>query len=343
MKPLRVVGKALPRLDGVDSVTGRATYTVDVALPGLFHARLFRSSLPHAKILRLDVRRARALTGVAAVLIAGGAPAKRFGFGVQDEELFARDKARYVGDVIAAVAAVDEQTADQAIDLIECDYEAVPAVLTVDEALGENAPLVHEELRSYRLNTVLGRDWHPVNGTNIAHQTSFSKGDIDQGFAEADEIFDHTFRSQQVQHCSLEPHAVVAQWNGDRLTLWTSTQKVFLVRSGLADLFDLSEDKIRVIASKVGAGFGGKNAMRLEPYAAALAYEDRKASTARQQPRRRILCGRGFRAGHRARKNRRQKRWHDHRAGDGIYLGHRRVRGRIGRQQSCSQRRRRTV
>jgi CO/xanthine dehydrogenase Mo-binding subunit len=276
VKQLKVVGKALPRLDGIDSVTGRATYTVDVALPGLLHARLFRSPLPHAKIRRLDVSRARALPGVASVLTADDAPVKRFGFGVQDEELFARDKARYVGDAIAAVAAVDEATADQAVDLIECDYESLPAALTVDEALGENAPLVHEQLSSYRLNSVFARDWHPVFGTNIAHQTSFSKGDIDRGFAEADEIFDDTFRSQQVQHCSLEPHAVVAEWNGERLTLWTSTQKVFLVRSGLADLFELPEDKIRVIGSKVGAGFGGKNAMRLEPYAAALALKTGK-------------------------------------------------------------------
>ena len=219
MKQFRVVGKPLPRLDGIDSVTGRATYTVDVSPPGLLHAKLFRSSLPHAKIRRLDVSRARALTGVAVVLTANEAPAKRFGFGVQDEELFARDKVRYVGDVIAAVAAVDEATADQALELIECDYETLPAALTVDEALRENAPLVHEQLDSYRLNSVLARDWHPVYGTNIAHQTSFSKGDIDRGFAEADEIFDDTFRSQQVQHCSLEPHAVLAEWNGERLTL----------------------------------------------------------------------------------------------------------------------------
>ena len=198
MKQLRVVGKPLPRLDGVDSVTGRATYTVDVALPGLLYAKLFRSPLPHAKIRRLDVSRARALPGIATVLTAEDAPRKRFGFGIQDEELFARDKARYVGDVIAAVAASDEGTADQAIELIECDYETLPAALTVDEALRENAPLVHEHLDSYRLNTVLARDWHPVYGTNIAHQTSFSKGDIDRGFAEADEIFDDTFSSQQV-------------------------------------------------------------------------------------------------------------------------------------------------
>ena len=276
MKQFKVVGKPLPRLDGADSVTGRATYAVDVTLPGMLHAKLFRSSFPHARIRHIDVSRARGLNGVAAVLTADDVPAKRFGFGVQDEELFARDKARYIGDVIAAVAATDEATADEALDLIECDYEALPAALTVDEALGENAPLVHEELSSYRLNPVLARDWHPVYGTNIAHQTSFSKGDIDRGFAEADEVFDDTFRSQQVQHCSLEPHAVVADWNGDRLTLWTSTQKVFLVRSGLADLFDLPEEKIRVIGSKVGAGFGGKNAMRLEPYAAALALKTGK-------------------------------------------------------------------
>ena len=276
MKNFKVVGKPLPRLDGPDSVTGRAIYTVDVALPEMLHVKLFRSSVPHAKIRRLDVSRARALNGVAAVLTADDVPAKRFGFGVQDEQLLAGDKVRYVGDVIAAVAAVDETTAEQALDLIECDYTELPAALTLAEALSENAPLVHEQLSSYRLNTVLARDWHPVFGTNIAHQTSFAKGDIDKGFADADEIFDDTFRSQQVQHCSLEPHAVVAEWNGDRLTVWTSTQKVFLVRSGLADLFDLPEDKIRVIGSKVGAGFGGKNAMRLEPYAAALALKTGK-------------------------------------------------------------------
>ena len=276
VRHFKVVGKPLARLDGADSVTGGAAYTVDVSRPGVLHARLFRSSFTHAKIRRLDMARARALKGVAAVLAAEDVPARRFGFGVQDEELFARDKVRYIGDVIAAVAAKDEATADQAIELIDCECESLPAALTVDEALRESAPLIHEELSSYRLNPMLARDWHPVDKTNIAHQSSFSKGDIERGFAEADEIFDDTFRSQQVQHCSLEPHAVVAEWNGDRLTLWTSTQKVFLVRSGLADLFDLPEEKIRVIGSKVGAGFGGKNAMRLEPYAAALAIKTGK-------------------------------------------------------------------
>jgi carbon-monoxide dehydrogenase large subunit len=267
----KVVGSSLPRLDGGETVTGRATYTVDVVLPETLHAKLFRSPLPHAKIRRLDVSRARELPGVAAVLTAADVPQKRFGFTVQDEELLAGEKVRYAGDVIAAIAAQDEEIAEAALSLIDCEYEELPAALTPDDALKENASLIHEDLSSYRLNDVLARSWHPLARTNIAHQAVYSKGNIDQGFAEADEIFDDQFTAQQVQHCSLEPHAVVASWDGERLTLWTSTQKVFLVRAGLADLFDLAEEKIRVIGSKIGAGFGGKNAMRLEPYAAALA------------------------------------------------------------------------
>jgi carbon-monoxide dehydrogenase large subunit len=276
VKRFKVIGKPYPRLDGPDTVTGRATYTVDVVLPSMLHAKLFRSPVPHAKIRRLNPDRARALAGVAAVLTANDVPRKRFGFTVQDEEVFAAEKVRYVGDVIAAVAAVDEETAEQAIGLIDCDYEELPGAFDIDDALRENAPLVHEDLVSYRLNSALARDWHPVTGTNVAHQTVYSKGDIDLGFTEADEIFDDTFRSQQVQHCSLEPHAVVAHWDGNRLTIWTSTQKVFLVRSGLAELFDLAESQIRVIGAKVGAGFGGKNSMRLEPCAAALALKTKR-------------------------------------------------------------------
>jgi carbon-monoxide dehydrogenase large subunit len=267
----KVIGQSLPRLDGNETVTGSATYAVDVLLPGTLHAKLFRSFLPHAKIRRLDVSRARAVRGVAAVLTAADVPRKRFGFTVQDEELLASEKVRYAGDVIAAVAAENEASAEAALSAIECDYDELPAALTADDALKENAPLVHDNLDSYRLNDLLARSWHPIAGTNIAHQAVYAKGDVDRGFAEADEIFEDVFRAQQVQHCSLEPHAVVASWDGQRLTLWTSTQKVFLVRSGLADLFDLPENKIRVIGSKIGAGFGGKNAMRLEPYAAALA------------------------------------------------------------------------
>ena len=277
MRRFKVVGKPYPRLDGPDTVTGRANYTVDVVLPSMLHAKLFRSSVPHAKIRRLDVSRARALAGVAAVLTADDVPRKRFGFTVQDEELFAGEKVRYVGDVIAAVAAVDEEIAEQAIGLIDCDYDRSAGGFHAPMTrCRENAPLVHDKLSSYRLNSALARDWHPVLGNQHRASNGLTKGDIDCGFAEADEIFDDTFCSQQVQHCSLEPHAVVAHWDGERLTVWTSTQKVFLVRSGLADLFDLAESKIRVIGTKVGGGFGGKNSMRLEPYATALSLKTGK-------------------------------------------------------------------
>jgi carbon-monoxide dehydrogenase large subunit len=272
----KVIGKPHPRLDGPDTVSGNARYTVDVVLPGSLHVRLLRSPLAHARIQKIDTSRAQTLAGVAAVLTANDVPAKRFGASLQDEAIFAVEKVRYIGDVIAAVAAENEQIAEQAIALIDCQLKELPAALTTDEALRENAPLLHDQLHAYRMNSVLARDWHPVAGTNIAHQARFSKGDIDKGFAAADEIFDDTFHAQQVQHCSLEPHAVVADWNGERLTIWTSTQKVFLVRSGLADLFDLAADKIRVIGTKIGAGFGGKNAMRLEPYAAAVALKTKR-------------------------------------------------------------------
>ena len=129
MANFKVIGKPYPRLDGPDTVTGRAAYTVDVVLPSMLHAKLFRSSVPHAKIRRLDASRARALAGVAAVLTADDVPRKRFGFTIQDEEIFAGEKVRYVGDVIAAVAAVDEETAEQAIGLIDCDYEELPGGL----------------------------------------------------------------------------------------------------------------------------------------------------------------------------------------------------------------------
>ena len=276
MRSFKIIGKPQLRLDGAETVSGSAKYTVDVVLPGTLHVKLLRSPLAHAKIRLVDASHARALAGVAAVLTAADVPRKRFGFSLQDEQIFASDKVRYIGDVIAAVAADNEQIAEHAVSLIDLDLEELPAALTTDEALSENAPLVHDQLQSYRMNSVLARDWHPLPGTNIAHQALFTKGDIDKGFGAADEIFDDTFGTQQVQHCSLEPHAVVAQWNGEQLTVWTSTQKVFLVRSGLADLFDLAEDKIRVIGTKIGAGFGGKNAMRLEPYAVALALKTKK-------------------------------------------------------------------
>ncbi|MGH7834402.1 MAG: xanthine dehydrogenase family protein molybdopterin-binding subunit [Candidatus Binatia bacterium] len=271
-KRLRVVGASCPSLEGPATVSGSARYTVDLIFPEMLHAKLFRSPVAHARILRLDVSRARSLPGVIAVLTPADVPGRRFGFAVRDEEIFASHKVRYAGDVLGAVAAVDEETAEQALDLIEWDYEELPAALTIDEALRENAPLVHEQLGSYGMNSMMARVWQPVPGTNIAHQAVHARGNVERGFSEADEIFDDTFLSQQVQHVSLEPHAAVAQADGDRLTVWTSTQNVFQVQLELAHLFEMPESKVRVVGPKLGGGFGGKNVvLRIEQYVAALA------------------------------------------------------------------------
>jgi CO/xanthine dehydrogenase Mo-binding subunit len=246
----------------------------------MLHAKLFRSPVAHAGICRLDVSRARSLPGVTAVLTSQDVPGKRFGFAIRDEEIFASDKVRYVGDVLAAVAAVDEETAEKALDLIELDYEELPAALTIDQALRENAPLVHEQLGSYGMNSMMARVWQPVPGTNIAHQVVHARGDVRRGFSEADEIFDDTFFSQQVQHVSLEPHAAVAQVDGDGLTVWTSTQNVFQVQFELAHLFEMPESSVRIVGPKIGGGFGGKNVvLRIEQYVAALALKTAKKSS----------------------------------------------------------------
>lgn len=272
MKHHRVVGKSVTRLDGPERVSGTARYTADILLPSMLHARLFRSPIPHGRIRRLDVSRARRFRGVAAVLTADDLSNKKFGLSLRDEEIFASKKVRYIGDVIAAVAAEDEKTAEAALDLIECDYEELPAVLNTDDALLENAPLVHEEMVSYELNPIMTSHWKPVPGTNIVHQTVHTRGDVERGFAESDYVFEDTFRSHRVQHCSLEPHAVLARVDGDRVTVWSSTQNVFQVRAELAHLFDLPENNIRVIGTHVGGGFGGKNVvLRVEHHALALA------------------------------------------------------------------------
>jgi CO/xanthine dehydrogenase Mo-binding subunit len=268
----KTVGKSVPRLDGPETVSGSALYTADYILPSCLHAKLFRSSVAHGKIRRLDVSRAENLKGVVSVVTAADLRGKRFGSAIRDEEVFAGTKVRFLGDAIAAVAAENEVTAEEALDLIECEYDELPAMVTTDEALRENAPLIHESCERYELNPIMARKWSPVPGTNIAHQTSFSRGNVDHGFADADEIFEDTFTTSQVQHCAIEPHATLARMETGRLTVWTTTQNVFQVRAELSHLFDLPEANIRVIGAKVGGGFGGKNvSLRIEPHVVALA------------------------------------------------------------------------
>lgn len=276
MEALRVVGQPVSRKDGRDIVTGNVVYGVDMSLPGMLHGRVVRSAVASGKVIRVDVGGAKALAGVKSVITAADVPMTRFGYGIKDEQIFASAKIRYAGEPIAAVAAVDEETAEEAARLVEVEYEEMPGVFDVLEAVKEGSPLVHEEMGSYEPNRLVTREWNSSPGTNILHRIELRRGDVEAGFREADYVFEDTFRTRRVHHCYLEPHACVARVEAGKITIWTATQRVFIVRAMLADVFGVPEGSVRVICTKVGGGFGGKNGVRLEHYAVALAMKTGK-------------------------------------------------------------------
>jgi CO/xanthine dehydrogenase Mo-binding subunit len=273
-----VVGHPAPRLDGAEKVTGKALYTVDIKLPGMAHGKILRSPYPHARLARVDAGKAEALPGVFAVIT--GDDQKRlgmFGAAYKDQTIVAVGKVRYAGDPVAAVAAVDEATAEQALTLIEVDYEELASVSSIDEALAPGAPLVHDLAASG--GELMGQRYEApreFSGTNLCYRFSYSKGDVEQGFAAADHVFEHTFTFPRVQHFSMEPHATVALVEGDRMTLWAGTQEPFTLREHLADIFRMPLNKIRIIVPYVGGGYGGKLAVKTEPLAAALSWKAKR-------------------------------------------------------------------
>ena len=272
-RPLRVVGQPVPRVDGLEKVTGRARYVTDLVIPGMAHARVMRSPYAHARVRRVDVTRARALTGVLAALCGADLTwcEPYYGPAYRDRPVLAIDVARYEGEPVAAVAAVDEATADAALDLIEVDYEPLPPVITLEEALAPGAPLVHTGKPQAGIFADLST-LRPEPGTNICHQFRFARGDSAGALASADLVLDDTYRFPPVQHYAMEPHAAVAVWSEtDGLTIWASSQNPYSVRVELAKMFDVPLARIRVVVPHLGGGFGSKTYAKLEPLAAALA------------------------------------------------------------------------
>jgi CO/xanthine dehydrogenase Mo-binding subunit len=271
--PLKLVGQPVPRVDGVEKVTGRARYVTDLVLPGMAHARVLRSPHAHARLVRVDVSRARARPGVVAAL--AGADLTwcdpYCGPAFRDRPILAIDVVRYEGEPVAAIAAADEATAEAALEAIEVDYEPLPAVITLEEALAPGAPLVHEgtplaghfaDLSSLR----------PEPGTNVCHRFRYTRGDAGGALATAALVLDDVFRFPAVQHYAMEPHAAVAAWDeSGALTVWASTQNPFSVRVELAKMFGVPLSRIRVIVPHLGGGFGSKTYAKLEPLTAVLA------------------------------------------------------------------------
>jgi CO/xanthine dehydrogenase Mo-binding subunit len=268
------IGRNFHRIDGREKVTGQALYGTDLRIPGMLHGAALRSPLPHARIRRIDASRAEAMPGVATVLTRENIPVKSPFFGgiFKDQGIVAVDKVRYVGDIVAAVAATEKGIAAEALKRIDVEYEELPVVLSLDEALRDNAPLVHEKLFG-RKKPQYGRGGTDIrhDGTNICLHFRYQHGDIDKGFASADSVFEETFLFPSAQHYPMEPHMCVVAFEGDGVTIWTSTQSPFLLRQDIAELFEVPLDDVRVIVPYLGGGYGGKDGTHAEAVAAALA------------------------------------------------------------------------
>jgi CO/xanthine dehydrogenase Mo-binding subunit len=261
------------RADGLGKVTGEGRYTADLSLPGMAHAKFLFAGTPHARIRRLDISRAKALPGVFAVITQDDVPDLRHGGGfggVKDRTLFARDIVRFEGEILAAVAARSPEIAEQACRLIVVEYQPLEPVLDVERALQSGAPLVHEHWETYEATPGY------IRQGNACSYNTIVKGDVAQGFALADEIVEDRFQTDMTHPVPIEPHAVLAQWDGGKVTIWSTTQGPFIARAGVAETLQLPERAVRVIVPHLGGGFGGKCDFHFEPHIAVLARKARR-------------------------------------------------------------------
>ena len=272
-----MIGQSIPRQDGFEKVTGRAKYTADLSIDNVCHTKILRSPLPHARLRAVSTSRAETLPGVIAVLTGADITDLQpyYGSMIKDRPLIAIDKVRYVGEPVAAVAAVDVETAERALEYIEVEYEELPAVLDVEAALVEGAALVHENRRDTGALIESKALEYPVNKTNICTKTELKLGDVDQGFAEADAIFEDTFTFPAVYHYAMEPYTCIAQVD-EGITVWVSAQHPFVVRADLSQIFGYALNRVRVVIPYVGGGFGSKSYTKVEPLVVALARKARR-------------------------------------------------------------------
>ncbi len=282
-KTFDVVGTRPIRHDGADKVTGRALYGADYDTAGLLHGYIVRSPHAHANIRSIDTSKAEALEGVLAVVtnadftgdaegmvdMGEGAPTSLKWL---RDNILASDKALYRGHAVAGVAAVNPHIAEEAARLIEVDYEVLPPVITVEDAMADGAPILHADLKTMELGE------ETDNVSNVADHFQHKKGDTAKGFAEADVIVEREYRAKTVHQGYIEPHNATALWNADgRVHVWCSTQGAFAVRDAMAQLLEMPESNIRVTPMEIGGGFGGKIPVYLEPVAALLSRKSGRA------------------------------------------------------------------
>jgi CO/xanthine dehydrogenase Mo-binding subunit len=276
VKPFKWVGTRPVRPDGVPKVTGTAQYGADMAMPGMLVGRILRSPHAHARIRSIDTSKAAALPGVKAVITGSDFPEMKFeyvgpervaqNFWHMTRNIMAREKALYEGHPVAAVAAISKSVADEALALIAVDYEVLPHVIDVDEAMKPDAPLLFEDM------ITRGVEPAPKTPSNIAKRNEFNLGDIKAGFAAADEIVEMSFKTAPVHQAYIEPQGCVARFDADgQCELWSSSQGHFVVRNYTATLLNMKVGDLRVYPAEIGGAFGGKTVVYVEPVAVMLA------------------------------------------------------------------------
>ena len=269
-----VIGKSVPRVDTKVKATGVAKYTDDLEFPRMLYSKVLRSPYPHAKILSINTSKAERVKGVEAVIYRDNVPRVLFGDYIRDQSVVALDKVRYIGEPIAAVAAVDLDTAEEALSLIEVNYEELEPIFNPEKALEEKTNLIHEKLGNYEYPPVVPK---PMGGTNICSHAQYNRGDVNQGFKEAYKVYEDRFTTQIVHHSYIEPHIFVAAVDpSDNITIHGTFQSPFDTKGELARIFQVPESKVRVIVPFVGGGFGGKSKTKVEPIAVSLAQKSGK-------------------------------------------------------------------
>src|SRR6476469_5720676 len=256
------IGQRTIRPDGMDKVTGRAQFAADTAMPGMIWGKVLRSPHAHARIRSINTSKAEKLPGVKAVITAKDFPEQKFeyigpervavNFWHVTRNIMAREKTLYEGHAVAAVAAMDAATADEALSLIEVDYEVLPHVIDVDEAMKEDAPLLFEDM------ITRGVEPTPTKPSNISKRLEFKIGDLDAGFKQADVVIEKEFKTAAVHQAYIEPHACVARWDADGQTeIWSSSQGHFQMRALTAQILQKPVGDIRVYPAEIGGGSCG--------------------------------------------------------------------------------------
>ncbi|MEO5940133.1 MAG: xanthine dehydrogenase family protein molybdopterin-binding subunit [Candidatus Limnocylindrales bacterium] len=272
LEPAPAADRPWIRGDGQAKASGQARYTADLGFPGLAHARLLLAGRPHARIVRLDATRARSMPGVLAILTQDDVPERRYGSSgyVLDRTLFARDVVRFEGEVVAAVAALTPEQAGAAVAAIDVEYEDLPMILDVEDALEPGSTLVHPAIDTYV------HDPNLAPGGNLAGRSTIVKGDAAAAIAGAPIVVRERYVADMAHPVPIEPHTVTADWSGDRVTVYSSTQVPFAARGMTAEVLEIPEHRVRVVVSHLGGGFGGKCDFHFEGHVAALARAARR-------------------------------------------------------------------